>query len=94
MLGNISKMLEMKKKAEEMKAKMSTLRVEKEYLGIRVVLTGLNKVDNIRFPEGFLSHKSPQEVEEMLVLAINAAQEELSEQMRNEFSDLTGGLGL
>lgn len=94
MFGNISKMLEMKKKAEEMKAKMSTLRVEKEYLGIRVVLTGLNKVESVRFPEGFLSNNSQEEVETMLILAINAAQEELSNQMRNEFSDLTGGLGL
>jgi DNA-binding protein YbaB len=94
MFGNISKMLEMKKKADEMKAKIAQMRVEKKYLGITIVLTGLNKVETISFEDDFLENKSKTEIEEMLTLAINSAQEDLSNQLKDEFSEITGGLGL
>lgn len=94
MFGNISKMLEMKKKAEEMKAKIGQLVLTKKLLGVSVTLEGMQKVTSIKFEDDFLVNKSKQEVEEILVMVINAAQEELQAKLKEEFSDLTGGLGL
>jgi DNA-binding protein YbaB len=94
MFGNISKMLEMKKKAEEMKAKIGQLVLTKQLLGVSVTLEGMQKVAAIKFEDDFLVNKSKQEVEEILVMVINAAQEELQAKLKEEFSDLTGGLGL
>ncbi|MBX2984515.1 MAG: YbaB/EbfC family nucleoid-associated protein [Bacteroidia bacterium] len=94
MFGNISKMLELKKQAEEMKAKLADIRVVKENLGIKVVLTGLNKVESITFSDDFFADKSKQEIEEMLSLVINAAQEELNNQLKTQFAGIAGGLGL
>lgn len=94
MFGNISKMLEMKKKAEEMKAKIGQLVLTKKLLGVSVTLEGMQKVTSIKFEDDFLVSKSKQEVEEILVMVINAAQEELQAKLKEEFSDLTGGLGL
>lgn len=87
-------MLELKKQAEEMKAKLAEIRVVKENLGIKVVLTGLNKVESITFADDFFQDKNKKEIEEMLALVINAAQEELSEQLKGQFAGIAGGLGL
>jgi DNA-binding protein YbaB len=94
MFGNISKILEMKKKAEELKSSVASMKVSKEYLGIQVVLTGLNKVDKISFAEDFFTNKSKTEIEEQLNLAIHAAQEELSEKLKAQFAEISGGLDL
>jgi len=94
MFGNISKMLEMKKKADEMKAKLAQMKVVKENLGVTVTLTGLNKVDSIKLSDHFLENKSKQEIEEIITLVINSAQDELSNQLKAEFSEITGGLGM
>lgn len=94
MFGNISKMLELKKQAEDMKTKLGQMRVVKENLGIKVVLSGLNKVESITFADDFFTNKSKQEIEEMLALVINAAQDELSTQLKGEFAGIAGGLGL
>lgn len=94
MFGNISKILEMKKKAEELKSSVASMKVSKEYLGIQVVLTGLNKVDTIKFSDDFFTNKSNAEIEEQLNLAIHAAQEELSEKLKAQFAEISGGLDL
>ena len=94
MFGNISKMLEMKKKAEEMKAKLAHMKVVKENLGVTVTLTGLNKVESIKLSDDFLANKTKNEIEEIITLVVNSAQDELSNQLKSEFSDITGGLGM
>lgn len=94
MFGNISKILEMKKKAEEMKSKLGEMSIVKENLGVRVHLSGLNKIEKIELSDDFLQNKTKEEVAEALTLVIQAAQEELNQQLRSEFSELTGGLGI
>jgi DNA-binding protein YbaB len=94
MFGNISKILEMKKKAEEMKGKLGEISIVKENLGVKVTLSGMNKIEKIELSDDFLTNKSKEQVAEALTLVIQAAQEELNNHLRSELSSLTGGMGL
>ena len=53
MFGNINKLLEMKKRAEEMKQKVSAMEETYEEHGVRVTLSGLNKVKSVELSPDF-----------------------------------------
>ena len=61
MFGNISQILEMKKKADELKAKLETIQVTEEHLGITVDCNGNRKLLAIHIPEQLMSNKTQLE---------------------------------
>jgi DNA-binding protein YbaB len=94
MFGNISKLLEMKKKAEEMKLRVSSMEEVYEEHGITVTLSGLNKVKYLELSPDFLTTRTHQEAQDQITNALINAQNRLAEKLKSEFSDLTGGMDM
>jgi DNA-binding protein YbaB len=91
MFGNISKILEMKKQAEEMKQKMDSLVFEKTIGGVTIRMEGMHTFRQVSFDEEYFSRTSRSQVEQDLLAALNAVMEDMNQKLKSEFSQ---GLGL
>jgi len=91
MLGNISQLLEMKKKAEELKAKLETITITEVTNGITVDCNGNRKVLAIHISEDMLSDKI--KLEDNLILAINNALAAAEKASVSDMAAMAGGLG-
>ncbi len=90
MFGNISQILEMKKKADELKAKLETIQVTEEHLGITVDCNGNRKLLAIHIPEQLMSNKT--QLEEALTEAVNKALASAEKASIGDLANMAGGL--
>jgi DNA-binding protein YbaB len=91
MLGNITQLLEMKKKAEELKAKLEHITVTEVTHGITVDCNGNRKVLAIHIPQEMLQDKV--KLEDSLILAVNNAVAAAEKASINDMASMAGGLG-
>lgn len=91
MFGNISQILEMKKKADEMKAKLNSAIITETYNGVTVECNGTKKINSIKISEQLMSDKN--KLEDVLNEAINKALEKADQISKEELAKLTSGLG-
>ena len=90
MFGNITQLMEMKKKADELKAKMETITVTEVTNGISVDCNGNRKILAIHIPEEKLSNKIL--LEDELCLAINNALAAAEKAAVGDLANMAGGL--
>ncbi len=91
MFGNISQILEMKKKAEALKEKLGTIIVTEEHKGVTIDCNGNRQIINIHVSNELLNNK--ETLEKTLCEAINKCLSSAEQQSLKEMSELTGGLG-
>jgi DNA-binding protein YbaB len=91
MLGNISQLLEMKKKAEELKAKLETITITEVTDGITVDCNGNRKILAIHVPEEMMQDKF--RLEDKLIAAVNNALASAEKASINDMASMAGGLG-
>ena len=84
----------MKKKAEEIKLRVSAMEEVYEEHGITVTLSGLNKVKSLELSPDFLTTRTHQEAQEQITNALIHAQNKLADKLKDEFSDLAGGMDM
>lgn len=90
MLGNISQLLEMKKKADELKAKMEAIVVTESSNGITVDCNGNRKILAIHIEDSKLYNKV--QLEEDLMEAINKALASAEKASIGDIANMAGGL--
>lgn len=90
MLGNITQLLEMKKKAEELKARMETIQVTEVTNGITVDCNGNRRVLAIHIPAEKLQDKT--KLEEDLCLALNNALSAAEKASVGDLASMAGGM--
>lgn len=90
MLGNISQLLEMKKKADELKAKMEAITVTETTNGIAVDCNGNRKILAIHIEESKLYNKL--QLEEDLCEAVNNALASAEKASIGDIANMAGGL--
>lgn len=94
------KLFEAQKKAEEVKKRLDNISVSGECNNgaIKVVASGNKEIKNITLDAGFFSKAEREELEELLVVAINKAlvqAENVSQaEMKAVTNDLLGGFNL
>jgi DNA-binding protein YbaB len=91
MLGNITQLLEMKKKAEELKAKLENITITEITNGITVDCNGNRKILAIHIPQEMMQDKI--KLEDNLILAINNAVAAAEKASINDMASMAGGLG-
>ena len=90
MLGNISQLLEMKKKAEELKSKLESIQITETHNGITVDTNGNRKLLSIHIDADRLNDKT--QLEDNLVQAINKALESAEKANMAEVGAMAGGM--
>ena len=90
MLGNIAQILEMKKKAEEMKKKLEAITITESVNGVTVDCNGNRKILSIHIEDEALKDKTA--LEDHLATAINAALAGAEKASMNELGAMAGGL--
>lgn len=95
----IDKLVEARQKAEEIKKRLDSISVMGEAEGglIRVTATANKEVTNIAIDQVFLANAQKEELEELLVVAVNNAfklADNISQtEMQAATKDLLGGMG-
>lgn len=96
------KLFEAQQKAEEIKKRLDSISVKGEAEGgaIQVVATANKKVKEVKIEEEFFKNSDKEEVEELLVVALNKAFEQADNISQSETAAMTqemlgsmGGLG-
>lgn len=93
------KLFEAQQKAEEIKKRLEGIYVTGEAEGgvIRVIANGNKQVSEINIDEDFLQSADKEELEELLVVAVNKAIEQAEKVSQTEMQattrDMLGGLG-
>jgi len=90
MLGNISQLLEMKKKAEELKNKPEAIIITENNNGITVDCNGNRKILSIYIDTELLNDKT--QLEDSMVQAINKALESAEKANMAEVGAMAGGM--
>ena len=93
------KLLEAQKKAEEIKSRLDTISVNAEVEGgkISVTSTANKSLTSIHIDPDFLKEADSEELEELLVTAVNKALQQAEQVSQTEMQaatrDMMGGLG-
>lgn len=93
------KLFEAQQKAEEIKKRLDTISVSSEVEGgkIKVISTANKRITNISIDADFLAGSDAEEIEELLVTAINKTLEQAESVSQTEMQaatrDMMGGLG-
>ncbi len=93
------KLLEAQQKAEEIKRRLDTISVSAEVEGgkIKVISTANKRITNISVDPEFLKSCDQEELEELLVTAVNKVLEQAENVSQTEMQavtrDMMGGLG-
>lgn len=93
------KLIAARQKAEEIKKRLDTITVIGEVEGgiIQVTATANKEVTDVRIDQVFLANASKDELEELLVVAINQAMRQADNisqtEMQGVAKDMLGGLG-
>jgi len=90
MFGNISQLLEMKKKASEMKAKLEAVTITEQFNGITIDCNGNRKILAIHIEDSQITNK--KQLEENLITAINKALESAEKASFGEIGAMAGGM--
>jgi len=90
MFGNITQLMEMKKKADELKARMESITVTEVTNGISVDCNGNRKILAIHIPEDKLKDK--MQLEEELCNAVNNAIASAEKSAMGDLAGMAGGL--
>lgn len=90
----MGKLQEMKQRTEAAKERLSNITVKGEAGGVTVIANGNREVKDVVIPEGMTDR---EEMQDMLVLAINKALENAKNveesEMRGSMSDMLPGMG-
>lgn len=92
--GNMMKKLQdMQQKVEETKARLDTILVDGESAGgkVKVVVTGNRKVKEVKV-NGELENYDNEELEDLLIMALNIALEKAEQVNENEMKAASAGL--
>ncbi|MES2618180.1 MAG: YbaB/EbfC family nucleoid-associated protein [Bacteroidota bacterium] len=92
MFGNISQLLEVKKKADELKARLETITVTETTGGITIDCNGNRKILAIHIDTNEMADKN--RLEEHLTEAMNKALEAAERASMKEVGAIAGGMGL
>lgn len=90
MFGNISQLLEMKKKAEELKAKLDTITITEKTDGITVDCNGNKKILAIHISPELMADK--HQLEEKIAQAVNQAIASAERAAMGDMAALAGGM--
>lgn len=89
------KVLELQKKAKQIKAKLGSLHIEAEGTGLKIVINGEQEVMKVEITDpAMLQAGSQKALEEALVKTFNKAIKKSQEVAANEMKELMGGMGL
>ena len=91
MFGNISQILEMKKKADEMNPRLNAVSITENLNGVTVQCNGTKKITSIQIADELMQDKNKLQV--VLNDAINKALEKADQVSKDELAQLTSGLG-
>lgn len=89
----MGKLLEMKQKMDEAKQKLDTVNLsgEAEDGKIQVIITGNRKVKEVKIDPSFLQSERKEELEELLVIAVNRAIEKSNTMYESEMASSAMG---
>lgn len=91
MFGDMmEKLSQMKQSVEESKARLETISVKGESSGFEVQMNGNRKVLDVKIPEGF--DGDTEEIQDMLVIAINRAIEAADKVNEAEMANSAKGI--
>ncbi|MBU0630872.1 MAG: GatB/YqeY domain-containing protein [Candidatus Margulisbacteria bacterium] len=88
--GNLGKMAEMVKQANEIKKEMQRARYDGESGGVKIVVNGEMELLEIRIPPELAHNKIEQAVKEAVNKTMHTAKQDMAKRM----SKMTGGLSL
>lgn len=86
------KLGEAKQKAEEMKLKLDAISVEGTAQGVKVIANANKKITHISITEDLLKPENKEEVEELLLTAIERAMEQAESISAAEMRAMMGGM--
>lgn len=92
MFGNISQLIEMKKKAEELKAKLESITVTEQTGGITVDCNANRKILAVHISEDAMQDKT--KLEDTMVLAVNNALAAAERAAMGDVAEIAGLPGL
>ena len=93
--GMVKKALEMKKELEKIKAELAKVEAKGVFgSSVEVVVTGDLSVKSIRIAPESMKNVSPQQLEDMVVIATNNALDEAKKTAQAKMSVVTGGLNI
>lgn len=93
------KLFQAQQKAEEIKKRLDTISVSSDVEGgkIKVIATANKEIKNVMIDPDYLKEAGSEELEELLVIAINKALKQAEEinqaEMQAVTKDMLGGLG-
>lgn len=90
MLGNITQILEMKKKAEELKKKLEAIIITESYNGITIDINGNRKILSVHIENDATADKS--KLEGNMSIAINKAMDAAEKASMGEVGAMAGGM--
>ena len=88
------KLMEMKKRMEEVKMRLDTLTVsgEADQGNVKISMNGNRKVVYVKLKLGFLSQDESEQLEELLQLAFNRALEQSERVNESEMKSVAGSM--
>lgn len=91
MLGNL---MDFKKKAEEVQKRLSSIKVEGEAgnNSVKVIMTAEQKVESVSIDKNLLNENEKDQLEELLVVALNRAIESSKNIMKSEMAAVYKGV--
>jgi len=92
MFGNISQLIEMKKKAEELKAKLESITVTEQTGGVTADCNANRKILAVHISEEMMQDKT--KLEDTIVLAINNALSAAEKAAMGDVAEIAGLPGL
>ncbi len=90
MFGNITQILEMKKKAEELKSKLEAITITETSNGITIDCNGNRRILAVHIDETAINNKAT--LEEHLVTAINKTLDSAEKASMSEVGAIAGGM--
>ncbi|MCP4121476.1 MAG: YbaB/EbfC family nucleoid-associated protein [Bacteroidetes bacterium] len=85
-------MNQMKNMVAASKEKMDSMRIESEKGGIRVACNGSHKILDLHIPERLLNAEGKEELEDLLMAALNEALSKADEQSGSAMKGMTDGI--
>jgi hypothetical protein len=91
----LDKLMALKKQAEEVKARLNTVTVEGDAAGGKIIVhaNGNRKITHILIDENWMRNAEKQELEDLILTAINRALEKAEAVSESEMRSLMPGLG-
>ena len=83
---------DMQAKLEDVKVRLEAARLEHEMGGVRVVVTGKKKIEEVQIAPDLLVAERREELEDLLVTAVNRALGKADAKAAEEMHAVTGGM--